>query len=79
MTVKLSVDRIEENFAVCQDLLNEKMVDISLDNLPKEVKEGDILIKKEDNAFYIDHEETKKRRKKILDLQNKILNNFAES
>ena len=79
MAVKFSVDRIEENFAICQDLLSEKMVDIGLNNLPKEVKEGDIVVKREDKTFYVDHEETKKRRKKILDLQNKILNNFAES
>ena len=79
MMVKLSVDRIEENFAICQNLLSEKMVDISLSKLPKEVKEGDIIVKREDNTFYVDHEETKKRREKNLDLQNKILNNFSES
>lgn len=69
---KLSTDRIEENFAVCQDLYTENMINIPLKLLPKNIKEGDILSTKTDGSFFVDKEETNKRRKKIIDLQNKI-------
>ena len=69
---KLSTDRIEENFAVCQDLYTENMINIPLKLLPKNIKEGDILSTKTDGSFFVDKEETNKRRKKIIDLQDKI-------
>ena len=69
---KLSVDRIEENFAVCQDLYTENIINIPLKLLPKNIKEGDILSTKTDGSFFVDKEETNKRRKKIIDLQKKI-------
>ena len=69
---KLSTDRIEEGFAVCQDLYTENMINIPLKLLPKNIKEGDILSTKTDGSFFVDKEETNKRRKKIIDLQNKI-------
>ena len=69
---KLSTDRIEENFAVCQDLYTENIINIPLKLLPKNIKEGDILSTKTDGSFFVDKEETNKRRKKIIDLQNKI-------
>lgn len=69
---KLSTDRIEENFAVCQDLYTENMINIPLKLLPKNIKEGDILSTKTDGSFFVDKEETNKRRKKIIDLQNRI-------
>ena len=69
---KLSTDRIEENFAVCQDLYTENMINIPLKLLPKNIKEGDILSTKTDGSFFVDKEETNKQRKKIIDLQNKI-------
>lgn len=69
---KFSVDRIEENVAICQDLCTENMISISLSLLPKEVKEGDIIIKQSESSFLIDKEETLKRRKEILNLQNRI-------
>ena len=69
---KLSVDRIEEEIAVCQDLYTENMINIPLKLLPKNIKEGDILSKKTDGSFFVDKEETNKRRGEIIDLQNKI-------
>ena len=70
---KLSIDRIEEEFTVCQDLYTENMVNIPLKLLPKNIKEGDILSKKTDGSFFVDKEETIKRRNEIIKLQNKIL------
>ncbi|ARC85095.1 hypothetical protein U732_3903 [Clostridium argentinense CDC 2741] len=64
--MKFIIDRFEEKFAVCE---NEKgiMVNIPRDTLPKEAKEGDVLIIEEEN-IYIDVEETEKLRKEIEEL-----------
>ncbi|WP_454054011.1 DUF3006 domain-containing protein [Clostridium sp. Marseille-Q7071] len=64
--MKFIIDRFEEEFAVCE---NEKriMVNISRDKIPKEAKEGDVLIIEEEN-IYIDVEETEKLKKEIEEL-----------
>ncbi len=69
---KLSVDRIEEGFAICQDLHTEDMISLSVELLPNDIKEGDILVKKDDGSFFVNKEETSKRRNKIVDLQDRI-------
>lgn len=43
----LVVDRIEGNIAVCENRENGKMQDVSLSDLPKDIKEGSILKWKE--------------------------------
>lgn len=66
-----SVDRIEDGVAVleCSDKTFLK-VDISL--LPSDVKEGNILKKDENSHFVYDFDEEKRRKQRLLDLQNKI-------
>ena len=71
--MKLSVDRIEESYAVCQDFLTEKMLDIPIKLLPNGIKEGDVIIKNEDGTYIIDKEETKKRKDFMLKLQERVL------
>ena len=61
--MKFIVDRIEENFAVCEDD-NKNMINIELCKLPKNIKEGDVIMK-DDNSFYIDYEATKKAKEEI--------------
>lgn len=66
-----SVSRIEKNIAVLEfpdETFNE--IDISL--LPHDVKEGNILIKTDDNRFVHDFDEEKIRKERLLELQNKI-------
>ena len=66
-----SVSRIEKNIAVLEfpdETFNE--IDISL--LPQDVKEGNILIKTDDNRFIHDLNEEKIRKERLLELQNKI-------
>lgn len=66
-----SVSRIEKNIAVLEfpdETFNE--IDISL--LPQDVKEGNILIKTDDNRFIHDFNEEKLRKERLLELQNKI-------
>lgn len=57
------VDRLEETLAVCETESRE-MISISLDLLPSDVKEGDILMEKE-GVFTVDAGATSKRRERI--------------
>ncbi len=60
------VDRIEEKFAVCEtDDLN--FVNIELKMLPKNIKEGDIIIF-DGQKYVLDIEKTRERKKEIDDL-----------
>ena len=68
---KLTVDRIEGGFAVCEceDLSH---IDISLSDLPFTVKEGNVLILDDDGNFSLDLNEEEKMRQKVIALQNKL-------
>ena len=57
------VDRIEENIIVLQDD-NGHIINLNKNNVDEKVKEGDCL-KKENNRFFLDVEETKKRKMRI--------------
>lgn len=57
------VDRIEENIIVLQDD-NGHMINLNKNSINESVKEGDCL-RKENNGFFLDMEETKKRKMKI--------------
>ncbi len=70
----LIVDRIIEDFAVCEDAITEKFVDISLSELPDNVKEGDCIILIDDR-YVIDEEVTNRRREENFDLYNQLFNN----
>ena len=64
----ISVDRIEGEFAVCIDD-EHNAVDILLENIIGDVKEGDIIFF-DDGVYKIDEEVTKKRREEIAKLFN---------
>lgn len=66
----LSLDRIEENIAVCYDENNNKH-EIDILFLPSDIKEGDI-IKQVNGRFVIGKNETKKKREKIARLQEDL-------
>ncbi len=66
-----SVSRIEKNIAVLEfpdGTFNE--VEITL--LPIDVKEGNILVKTDENKYIHDFNEENLRKNRLLDLQNKI-------
>ena len=66
-----SVSRIDEGIAVLEFPDGEfREVDISL--LPDGVKEGNILIKNQNNEFIFDFEEERRKKDRLLELQNKI-------
>ena len=70
--MKYSVERIEENVALCEDDLC-KTVKLRLDELPENIREGDIIVRTE-NGYTIDSDETSVRRKKMAEMQKKLFN-----
>ena len=70
--MKYSIDRIEENVALCEDDLG-KTVKLRLDELPENIREGDIIVRTE-NGYTIDSDETSVRRKKMAEMQKKLFN-----
>ena len=65
----LIIERLEENIAVIEN--DGKRFEVSRENLPKNVREGDVL-KESDGSYEIDREKTESRRKEILKLQNSL-------
>ena len=70
--MKYSVERIEENIALCEDDLG-KTIKLRLDELPENIREGDIIVHTE-NGYTIDSDETSVRRKKMAEMQKKLFN-----
>lgn len=64
--MKYIIDRFEDNFAVCEDE-NQNFVDVEKAKLPKDAREGDIIIVNGDKIT-VDKESTKARKKEVQDL-----------
>ena len=56
---KYIIDRFEGDFAVCENYDTEEIIDILKEKLPNDAKEGDILLKDDNENFCIDYEETR--------------------
>lgn len=69
--MKYSVDRIENDIAVLEDITTKEKIELNINYLPKKIKEGTILEKKDD-SFIIDEEEENVRRKRIMEKFNKL-------
>ena len=63
-------DRIEEDKAVLE-CENGECVTLEVKSLPKNIKEGDVLCF-EENSYFLDKEETEKRRQKIKSLMDSL-------
>lgn len=63
--MRITIDRIEQELAVCQSENGENRV-IAVSELPEGVKEGMILAE-ENGLWTIDREETEKRRQEMKD------------
>ena len=68
--MRLIVDRIEGNLAVCEKS-DKSMVDIELKKLPKNVRAGDVLIEKA-GKYEFDLTETEKRKKRVQALMDEL-------
>lgn len=67
---RFTVDRIE-NDKVVLECENGDCVALELKSLPKNIKEGDVLCF-EENSYFLDNEETEKRRQKIKNLMDSL-------
>lgn len=71
--IKFIVDRIEENFVLCENFETHEIEDFENNMLPENIKEGDILIYDETlDRYYIDVEGTEVRKKEIIKKMNEI-------
>lgn len=68
--MKYTIDRFEENLAICETE-NQEWLSIPICKIPRQAKEGDILVEDHGN-YLLDTQETEQRRerirKKMLDL-----------
>lgn len=67
---RFTVDRIEEDKAVLE-CENGECVTLEVKSLPKNIKEGEVLCF-EENSYFLDKEETEKRRQKIKSLMDSL-------
>lgn len=68
-----TVDRIEDDIVVLENRRTQEIVNISISELPNEIKTGDIL-KMVNGKYFIDEEETKSVEKRIEDKMNDLWN-----
>lgn len=65
----LILERFEENIAVIEN--GDNYIKTDRKNLPENASEGDVLVEK-NGKYEIDKNQTEKRRKEILKLQNSL-------
>lgn len=70
-TTFYSIDRFEENFAICENLSTGEFINIEKNLLPSDIKEGTIL-KYENNKYTIDFTKTIENQKEIESLVNNL-------
>lgn len=68
---QLVIDRFEGKYAICEDK-EDRYFAIELQELPQGAKEGHVLSISDDGVLSLDLEETERRRKKILEKQNRL-------
>ncbi|HOA33388.1 MAG TPA: DUF3006 domain-containing protein [Clostridiales bacterium] len=68
------IDRFEESIAVIEDD-DGKMIEVNRSLLPKNAKEGSVLIKNDDGSFSVDEKMTAERRRKLKAMQDALFGN----
>lgn len=68
------VDRFEENIAICENRKTQEMINVNIDDLPKDAKEGDVLIYK-NNCYELDYDKRNEIEERI---KEKLKNLFEE-
>ena len=69
--MKFAVDRIEENIAILENITTQEKIEIAIEQLPKGLHEGAIIVVK-GNKYILDSQEEDKRRKRIQEKLNRL-------
>lgn len=69
--MRYTIDRINENTAVCEDE-NGNLLKLMASELPRGVKEGDIL-RKQDGVWCKDEKESSERRQAMKEKLNRLI------
>lgn len=69
---KLIVDRYEGQFTICEEPKEKRYFAIEIAEMPKDAKPGTVILISEDGVITVDLDETKRRRDRILEKQNKL-------
>ena len=69
--IYFSIDRFEDNFAVCENRQTGELINIPISELPENAKEGSILALK-NGKYILDIESTKKEQKEIKNLVDNL-------
>lgn len=69
--MKFSIDRIEGTIAILEDIDTKEKKELDISLLPNTIKEGSILLLK-NNKYTIDKKEEEVRRKRIMAKFNKL-------
>ncbi len=75
--IYLSVDSIEDGYATCEDDNRDKW-EINIKKLPNGIKEGDVVLIKDDGKILIDDKEKKIRQNAAISLLEKVLHSKDE-
>lgn len=68
-----TVDRIEDDIVVLENRTTQEIINISISELPNDIKTGDV-IKKVNGKYFVDEEETKNVERRIEDKMNDLWN-----
>lgn len=68
---KVSVEYIEKDFVLCENIKNGEKIYLNKNSVPKNAKENDIL-NIYDDKIEIDKNETLKRKEQLFKLQSEI-------
>lgn len=71
MEENYTVDRIENEFAVCENRNTKEMIEVLRKDLPEGIKEGDVLVKIE-GKYYLCEEEQQETEKRINEKMNRL-------
>ena len=69
--MKYIIDRVEDNIVVCENLETKEMIELDKSLLPKNIKDGNVLLF-ENNKYKLDLNEEELRRQRIRERFNRL-------
>lgn len=70
-TIRLSIDRIEEDKAVCISDSGETVI-IPISSVTGDLSDGKIIVECENGVYSVDEDETERRRKAVFELSESL-------